>query len=290
MKKNISRILFVVGLVIFLFPFVLRVMSYFNQTTAIYNYKSEISNSSKTEIENRMATSEEYNKKIADESPTVSIGNELNSNNAESNSVFDFLKTGNVIGTLIIPKINVNLPLYDGLSNDNLQKGVVHLSDTSYPTGQTSTHCVIAGHSGLTRAKILDDIDKLEVGDTFQIEYLNELSNYEVISIKIVLPDETESLGIQKNETLVTLVTCTPKSINTHRLLVTAKKVDFPEQKELTKKEKIINFLKKYYTYMIIFIFVIIVIIIAIVVRNKKLKSKNKVENKVKIIDKNKEE
>ncbi len=290
MRKNISRILFVVGLIIFLFPFVLRIISYFNQTTAIYNYKSEISNSSKAEIENRIATSEEYNKKIADESPTVSIGDELNSNNVESNSVFDFLKTGNVIGTLIIPKINVNLPLYDGLSNDNLQKGVVHLSDTSYPTGQTSTHSVIAGHSGLTRAKILDDLDKLEVGDTFQIEYLNQLSNYEVISIKIVLPEETESLRIQKNETLVTLVTCTPKSINTHRLLVTAKKVDFPEQKELTKKEKIISFLKKYYIYMVIFAFVVTAIIVAIVVRNKKLKSKNKVENKVKIVNKNKEE
>ena len=127
--------------------------------------------SNKREIENRIATTEEYNKKIADESPTVSIGDELNSNNVESNSVFDFLKTGNVIGTLIISKINVKLPLYDGLSNDNLQKGVVHLSDTSYPTGQTSTHSVIVGHSGLTRAKILDDLDKLKVG----LEYENKI-------------------------------------------------------------------------------------------------------------------
>lgn len=278
MKKNYTKILFAIGFLIFIFPFVIRLISYFNQTTVVYNYKSSLEKLTESEKEQRRNESEEYNNKIADEKPVITMADE--EFEAEPVSTFDFLKTGTVIGTLTIPSLDVNLPIYDELEDNNLQKGVVHLDDTSYPTGQASTHCVLAGHSGLTRAKILDDADKLQIGDNFQVEYLNETNNYEIIDIKIVLPYETESLKIIDNETLVTLVTCTPKGINTHRLLITGKKVPMPQQ-ELTQKEKIIKYIKEHIIFVVICLVAIILVTILIfllIKNNKKIfKSKNKI-------------
>lgn len=278
MKKNYTKILFAIGFLIFIFPFVIRLISYFNQTTVVYNYKSSLEKLTESEKEQRRNESEEYNNKIADEKPVITMADE--EFEAEPVSTFDFLKTGTVIGTLTIPSLDVNLPIYDGLDDNNLQKGVVHLDDTSYPTGQASTHCVLAGHSGLTRAKILDDADKLQIGDNFQVEYLNETNNYEIIDIKIVLPYETESLKIIDNETLVTLVTCTPKGINTHRLLITGKKVPMPQQ-ELTQKEKIIKYIKEHIILVVICLVAIILVtflIFLLIKNNKKIfKSKNKI-------------
>lgn len=278
MKKNYTKILFAIGFLIFIFPFVIRLISYFNQTTVVYNYKSSLEKLTESEKEQRRNESEEYNNKIADEKPVITMADE--EFEAEPVSTFDFLKTGTVIGTLTIPSLDVNLPIYDELEDNNLQKGVVHLDDTSYPTGQASTHCVLAGHSGLTRAKILDDADKLQIGDNFQVEYLNETNNYEIIDIKIVLPYETESLKIIDNETLVTLVTCTPKGINTHRLLITGKKVPMPQQ-ELTQKEKIIKYIKEHIIFVVICLVAIILVIILIflLIKNSKkiFKSKNKI-------------
>ena len=278
MKKNYTKILFAIGFLIFIFPFVIRLISYFNQTTVVYNYKSSLEKLTESEKEQRRNESEEYNNKIADEKPVITMADE--EFEAEPVSTFDFLKTGTVIGTLTIPSLDVNLPIYDGLDDNNLQKGVVHLDYTSYPTGQASTHCVLAGHSGLTRAKILDDADKLQIGDNFQVEYLNETNNYEIIDIKIVLPYETESLKIIDNETLVTLVTCTPEGINTHRLLITGKKVPMPQQ-ELTQKEKIIKYIKEHIIFVVICLVAIILVTILIfllIKNNKKIfKSKNKI-------------
>lgn len=273
MKKIGSKIVFIIGFLIFIFPFAMRALSYFNQTTAVYNYKSETSNISQEELNKRQQASDEYNNKIADEKPIVNIGEEIEENE-NSQSVFDFLKTGEVIGNLIITKISVNLPIYDGIDNFNLEKGVARLKDTSYPTGEVSTHCVMAGHSGLTRAKILDDLDKLEIGDNFQVEYLNNITNYEVIDIQVVLPYETQSLQIKDGETLVTLVTCTPKSINTHRLLVTGKKVDLP-QETITWQKQIINFIKVNYIYIIIILLPVIIFIIFIIKNRKNKRQKN---------------
>lgn len=267
MKKIISKIIFVIGFCIFAFPFVMRAIAYFNQTTAVYNYKDEFSNISQEELEQRQQASDDYNNKIADEKPIVSMGEEIE-NSTDSQSVFDFLKTGEVIGTLTIPKISVEIPIYEGIDNYNLEKGVAHLKDTSYPSGELSTHSVLAGHSGLTRAKILDDLDQVEIGDNFKIEYLNNTLNYEVVDIQIVLPHETESLRIKDGESLVTLVTCTPKSINTHRLLVTGKKVDLVE--EIKTEQKFINFLKVNYIYIIVFLIIIIGVITLVIIKFKK--------------------
>lgn len=281
MKKIGVKILFVIGLLIFLFPFVMRTISYFNQTTAIYNYKSTTESLSEDELNEQKNHYNKYNEELADENPIVEMG-ENDFNVDESQSTYDFLNSDDAIGSLIIPSINVNLPIFDGVTNLNLQKGIAHLDNTSYPTGEKSTHCVLAGHSGLSRAKILDDLDKVQIGDYFQIDYLNATHNYVVVDIQIVLPEETESLRIKQDDTLVTLVTCTPKNINSHRLLVTGRLTDMiPQDETLSTLDYIVQFIKLNYIYIILFIIFIICLIIFLKERKKDKKVKNK-DNKIK--------
>ena len=275
MKKIGVKILFVIGLLIFLFPFVMRTISYFNQTTAIYNYKSTTENLSEDELNEQKNHYNKYNEELADENPIVEMG-EDDFNVDETQSTYDFLNSDDAIGSLIIPSINVNLPIFDGVTNLNLQKGIAHLDNTSYPTGEKSTHCVLAGHSGLSRAKILDDLDKVQIGDYFQIDYLNTTHNYVVVDIQIVLPEETESLRIKQDDTLVTLVTCTPKNINSHRLLVTGRLTDMiPQEETLSTWDYIVQFIKLNYIYIILFIIFIICLIIFLKERKKDKKVKN---------------
>lgn len=281
MKKIGVKILFVIGLLIFLFPFVMRTISYFNQTTAIYNYKSTTESLSEDELNEQKNHYNKYNEELADENPIVEMG-ENDFNVDESQSTYDFLNSDDAIGSLIIPSINVNLPIFDGVTNLNLQKGIAHLDNTSYPTGEKSTHCVLAGHSGLSRAKILDDLDKVQIGDYFQIDYLNTTHNYVVVDIQIVLPEETESLRIKQDDTLVTLVTCTPKNINSHRLLVTGRLTDtIPQEQTLSTWDYIVQFIKLNYIYIILFIIFVICLIIFLKERKKDKKVKNK-DNKIK--------
>lgn len=275
MKKIGVKILFVIGLLIFLFPFVMRTISYFNQTTAIYNYKSTTESLSEDELNEQKNHYNKYNEELADENPIVEMG-EDDFNVDETQSTYDFLNSDDAIGSLIIPSINVNLPIFDGVTNLNLQKGIAHLDNTSYPTGEKSTHCVLAGHSGLSRAKILDDLDKVQIGDYFQIDYLNTTHNYVVVDIQIVLPEETESLRIKQDDTLVTLVTCTPKNINSHRLLVTGRLTDtIPQEQTLSTWDYIVQFIKLNYIYIILFIIFIICLIIFLKERKKDKKVKN---------------
>ena len=281
MKKIGVKILFVIGLLIFLFPFVMRTISYFNQTTAIYNYKSTTESLSEDELNEQKNHYNKYNEELADENPIVEMS-EDDFNVDETQSTYDFLNSDDAIGSLIIPSINVNLPIFDGVTNLNLQKGIAHLDNTSYPTGEKSTHCVLAGHSGLSRAKILDDLDKVQIGDYFQIDYLNTTHNYVVVDIQIVLPEETESLRIKQDDTLVTLVTCTPKNINSHRLLVTGRLTDMiPQEETLSTLDYIVQFIKLNYIYIILFIIFIICLIIFLKERKKDKKVKNK-DNKIK--------
>ena len=275
MKKIGVKILFVIGLLIFLFPFVMRTISYFNQTTAIYNYKSTTKNLSEEELNEQKNHYNKYNEELADENPIVEMG-EDDFNVDESQSTYDFLNSDDAIGSLIIPSINVNLPIFDGVTNLNLQKGIAHLDNTSYPTGEKSTHCVLAGHSGLSRAKILDDLDKVQIGDYFQIDYLNTTHNYVVVDIQIVLPEETDTLRIKQDDTLVTLVTCTPKNINSHRLLVTGRLTDMiPQEETLSTWDYIVQFIKLNYIYIILFIIFVICLIIFLKERKKGKKVKN---------------
>ena len=149
------------------------------------------------------------------------------------------LTVGGVICYIDIPKINVYLPVQHGTGAETLEKSVGHVVGTSLPVGGSSTHAVLSAHSGLASSKLFSDIDQLAVGDTFYIHVLGEVLAYEVDAIHTVLPTDTSLLQIEDNKDLVTLVTCTPFGVNTHRLLVRGHRIPYtPEQETTAAAEK----------------------------------------------------
>ena len=141
------------------------------------------------------------------------------------------LTVGGVICYIDIPKINVYLPVQHGTGAETLEKSVGHVVGTSLPVGGSSTHAVLSAHSGMASSKLFSDIDQLTEGDTFYIHVLGDTLAYKVDAIHTVLPTDTSLLQIEDGKDYVTLVTCTPFGINTHRLLVRGHRVPYtPEQ------------------------------------------------------------
>ena len=134
-----------------------------------------------------------------------------------------------MMARLSIPKIDLDLPVYHGTSDAVLLQGLGHLEGTSLPVGGDSTHAVITGHRGLAQATMFTYLDRVAVGDTFRIEIFGEVLTYEVRNTQVIEPDESEKLRIVPGKDLITLVTCTPLGINTHRILVTGERVPTPE-------------------------------------------------------------
>ena len=149
------------------------------------------------------------------------------------------LTVGGVMCYVEIPKIGVYLPVEHGTSADTLEKSVGHVVGTSLPVGGASTHAVLSAHSGMASSKLFSDIDQLAEGDTFYIHVLGEALAYKVDAINTVLPTDTSLLQIADGKDYVTLVTCTPFGINTHRLLVRGHRVPYvPEQEATAAAEK----------------------------------------------------
>lgn len=151
---------------------------------------------------------------LADEAPTAAAYSELLRSDADG-----------LMGRIRIPSIDVDLPIYHGTADAVLDKGVGHLEGTALPVGGAGTHAVLTGHRGLASAELFTRLDEVTVGQTVTIEVLGEIFAYEVIDTRVVEPDETQMLNPVVGDDLLTLVTCTPLGINSHRILVTAERV-----------------------------------------------------------------
>lgn len=142
-----------------------------------------------------------------------------------------------VMASISIPKINVNLPIYHGTSDKILKEGVGHLSSSSLPVGGKGTHCILTGHTGYSTLRLFSDVDQLEEGDVFFITVLKEKLAYRVYAKDIILPEKTESLQIDPEEDYCTLVTCFPFGVNTHRLLIKGTRIDLEEGEKIAENE-----------------------------------------------------
>lgn len=147
------------------------------------------------------------------------------------------LTVGWVMCYVDIPKIGVYLPVEHGTSADTLEKSVGHVVGTSLPVGGASTHAVLSAHSGMASSKLFSDIDQLAEGDTFYIHVLGDTLEYQVDAVNTVLPTDTSLLQIEDGKDLVTLVTCTPFGVNTHRLLVRGHRVSYTLEREAEAAE-----------------------------------------------------
>lgn len=147
----------------------------------------------------------------------------------EKEAIIEYQETpynSEVIGIIEIPKINLILPIYSGVDDKTLEKGIGHLEWSSLPGGGISTHCLLAGHRGLPGAELFTRLNEIRKGDLFYIRVNTERIAYQVNAIQVIKPEETERLGIRENRDLVSLITCTPYGINTHRLIVTGERME----------------------------------------------------------------
>ena len=142
------------------------------------------------------------------------------------------------MGYLTIPAIDVNLVVYHGVEEEVLQKGVGHLQGSSLPVGGVGSHCVLSAHTGLNNKKLFTDLDRLVEGDVFYLHVLGEVLAYQVDQIQVVLPHETQALNIHAQQDYVTLVTCTPYGINSHRLLVRGVRIPYQEAVEAEQAQE----------------------------------------------------
>ncbi len=231
MKKNRSNIIliliFLVGLSVMLYPTVSDYVNQKNQSRAVASYSEEVENLSDVDYQAYFGAADDYNRRLA-ETPDAFYRPEEVSGYTDT---LDVSGTG-IMGYITISKIGVELPVYHGTSDGVLQVAAGHLEGSSLPVGGAGTHAVISAHRGLPSAKLFTNLDELEVGDTFTITVLDRVLTYEVDQISIVLPTETDLLQPVEGKDYVTLMTCTPYGINTHRLLVRGKRIENAENQK----------------------------------------------------------
>lgn len=228
MKKRFSTILLVIiflcGLGLLLYPTVSDFVNQAHQSKAIETYENTVAQLSKDDYKKIIEDARRYNERI--------ISNEFPKDekdltgNEEYNKALDLNGAG-MMGYIKIDKINVRMAIYHTTTEPVLQAGAGHMPMTSLPVGGKSTHAVLTGHRGLPSAKLFSDLDKLEIDDVFYIYILDEILAYKVDKITVTEPTDTKDLQIIKGEDHVTLVTCTPYGINTHRLLVRGVRVPY---------------------------------------------------------------
>ncbi|MBQ8687022.1 MAG: class C sortase [Ruminococcus sp.] len=219
-------LLFLCGLGLLMYPTVSNLVNERNQSTVITQYEQEVDLLEEAGQAYYRRAAQTYNESL----PTM-FTNEDPVGTKWDDLYQEMLNpTGDgIMGVLQIDKINVNLPIYHGTSEDVLQVAVGHLPATSLPVGGESTHAVLSAHTGLPSAKLFTELDQLEMGDMFKITVLGEMLVYQVCNIRIVEPDDSDSLRIFEGEDYVSLVTCTPYGINSHRLIVTGTRIQIEE-------------------------------------------------------------
>lgn len=216
------------GIGVLLYPAGARWISDRAHGAAIAGFVHDVQSLPVPERRAELARAREYNQRL----PGVALGDPYASGEGMDRSApgvreyLDELDATSLLGRLRVPRIGLDLPIYHGTATTTLDRGVGHLFGSSLPVGGAGTHAVLTGHSGQPRARLFDRLHELEVGDTFTVTVLDEVLTYRVDQVLVVEPDDTRSLRVTAGEDRVTLVTCTPIGVNSHRLLVRGERVD----------------------------------------------------------------
>ena len=228
-NKLIIGIIFLAGLSLLLYPFVANQWNNYRQKQLISSYEQTVSEKDaahEIDYDAELQKAEAYNEallpSILPDSFAVAAASDK-----EDQSYMDALNIAGdeMMGIVEIPKIDIKLPIYHTTDEDVLKQAAGHLEGSSLPIGGKSTHAVISAHRGLPSASLFTDLDQLKVGDTFQITVLDRVLVYEVTQTEVVLPEELNGLTAESDKDQVTLVTCTPYGVNSHRLLIHGERV-----------------------------------------------------------------
>lgn len=239
-KKRIStRFLYIVGVLLCAFPLLSSIYTGVEQNNMLSTYKSEVTATDTQTIEEQVELAHEYNEALFQISNS-SVGDMSTDilSDESYNSILDITGKG-IIGTIEIPKIDVNLPIYHGTDDDVLSNGIGHIQTSSFPVGGINTRTVVSGHRGLPNAKLFTRLDELVKNDLFYFKVGGETLAYKIYKIEVVKKDEApDVIGIEEGKDLATMITCTPYGINTHRLIITGKRVPYnPKKKKAIKPE-----------------------------------------------------
>ena len=283
-KKKSSKIkiicivlLFLVGFGIFIYPTVSDLWNKYRNQKLIASYTQSVEDMTAERLEAIWEQAKGYN----DQHQTNTIVDAFNEDDDYVLShPYDTLLDPNgngLMGSIEIPKLNLKLAIYHGLGTEALENGVGHVEGTSLPIGGEGTHAVLAGHRGLPSARLFTDLDQMQIGDTFLIHVLDQTLAYKVDQIKTVLPEETEDLAIVPGEDHVTLITCTPYGVNTHRLLVRGVRTEYTEEiQEEVEAEIVPVFQPVYITIAGGAVFVVVLLIVSAIMKKKKRKEEEK--------------
>lgn len=225
-------VIFLAGIALLVYPLVSNRLYEKNQSHVTTEYDEEIANASDEKLQQERELARDYNQTLLRGSVTLTDPfdpDALADAEAEPYSSLLNLLGNGMMGYVEVPRISVYLPVYHGTDAQTLEKGIGHLQNTSLPIGGESTHAVLTGHTGLSGKKLFTDLTELEEGDVFYLHMLGETLAYQVDQISIVKPDETELLVIEHGKDMVTLLTCYPYGINSHRLLVRGSRVPYEE-------------------------------------------------------------
>lgn len=225
--KLMMAVTFFIGAAVFTYPFLANAISNYWDQQRIASYQQQIAKEKDATQKKILEEYQAKNQELAEEWRFLGMGKVKdpfkqavkNEKGSQKN-----LYKEHLIGAIYIPKIKVSLPLFDETNDQLLEKGATVLQGSSFPIGGNETHSVITAHSGMGKKKLFTDLNRLAKEDVFYLDVMGEKLAYKVVEKTVVLPTNVEKLSIKKNQDLVTLVTCTPYAVNTHRLLVTAKR------------------------------------------------------------------
>jgi sortase A len=262
----ISVMLLVVAVGFLLYPTVSNIINDITNESRVSNYSNVVSALSDDEESSLLEEAENYNKLLYDTE-------ERDFEESDDSDYYDILNVDNgIMCSVDIPKINVNLPVYHGIDDDVLDEGAGHIPGTSFPIGGENTHAVISAHTAYPGKTFFNDLTKLEVGDEFYINVLNKTLKYRVFEVNIVEPNDTSLLGIDEGEDYVSLLTCYPYAVNTHRLIVTGKRVTMSSDDEVVISSQSSNVIPRMIFVISIVVGVLIVIFVVWFIIRRKFK------------------
>ncbi len=212
----IISIIFLIGLGVLLYPTISDYINKWDQSKRITDYDDTVSNIKEEDYSEIWNEVKQYNQELLQKENRFKLSE---TEMAEYNSTLNVMGDG-IMGYIEIGKLGVKLSIGHGTGEQVLEEGVGHLEGTSLPGGGESTHVALVGHRGLPSAKLFTDLDQMQEGDIFTVHVLKEMSTYQVDQIKVVEPADTTDLAIEEGKSYVTLITCTPYAVNSHRLLV----------------------------------------------------------------------
>lgn len=272
-KKWISNliimIIFLIGLLVLSYPIISRIYYRIEANEQIKDFDIEKKNLSNKEIDKRMKLARAFNDSLVNNVNHDPYDEKLKREGRQEYA--RMLEIHERIGHVEIPKIDTNIPVYAGTTENVLQIGAGHLEGTSLPIGGNSTHTVITAHSGLPTARLFSDLKSLEIGDKFYIHNIKETMAYQVDQIKVIDPSNFSDLLISQGHDYATLLTCTPIMINTHRLLVRGHRVFYvPAVEEKIIAEHAASHVYRYLFYGSLFLIFILIILIFLIRKKKK--------------------